>query len=73
MVSHGAWPKGAGTPSEHDLLGTVIPSRSAARNLVDRDLAAYPDDWLPVLRPLPSEPSELDEWRDLFDLLAPGG
>ena len=72
MVSHGAWSAGADMPSGHDLLGTVLPSRSDTRNLVGADLAAFPDDWLPVLRPLPSQPSELDEWRDLFRLLAPG-
>ena len=71
MVSHGVWPAGADGPSDHDLLGTVLPSRSGARDRVDNDLAAYPDRWLPVLRPLPSQPSELDEWRDLFRLLAP--
>ncbi|TML12973.1 MAG: LLM class flavin-dependent oxidoreductase [Actinobacteria bacterium] len=71
MVSHGVWPADARSSSERDLLGTVLPSRSGARDLVDADLAAYPDNWLPVLRPLPSQPSELDEWRDLFRLLAP--
>ena len=53
-------------PSRHRL-----PSRSDVRNLIGADLAAFPDDWLPVLRPLPSQPSELDEWRDLFNVLAP--
>ena len=72
MVSHGAWPKGADAPSGRDLLGTVLPSRSDVRSLLVADFAAYPDEWLPVLRPLPSQPSELDEWRDLFRLLAPG-
>jgi hypothetical protein len=72
-VSHGAWPANADAPATRDLLGTVLPSRSGVHNLIDADLAAYPDDWLAVLRPLPSEPSELDEWRDLFQLLAPGG
>jgi hypothetical protein len=70
MVSHGVWPAGADRPSDHDLLGTVVPSRSGARSRVDTDLAAYPDRWLAVLRPLPSQPGELDEWRDLFRLFA---
>ena len=73
MVSHGVWPAGAGTPTEHDLLGTVLPSPSDTRSLIDADLAGYPDDWLPVLRPLPSQPNDSEEWRDLFVLLAPGG
>jgi hypothetical protein len=59
-------------PSERELLGTVLPSRADIHSRVDSDLAAYPDDWLPVLRPLPRPPSELDEWRELFQLLAPG-
>ena len=71
MVSHGVWSTDARSPGERDLLGTVLPSRSGARDLVAADVAAYPDNWLPVLRPLPSQPSELDEWRDLFRLLAP--
>jgi hypothetical protein len=73
MASHGAWPADAALLTERDLLGTVLPSRSGVRNLIAADLAAYPHDWLPVLRPLPAQPSELDEWRDLFRLLAPGG
>ena len=73
MVSHGAWPAGADMPGGHDLLGTVLPSRSDVCILVGADLMAFPDNWLPVLRPLPSQPSELDEWRDLFQLLAPPG
>ena len=73
MVSHGAWPAGGAMPSGHDLLGTVLPSRSDVRNLVAADLAAFPGNWRPVLRPLPSQPSALDEWRDLFQLLAPTG
>jgi Luciferase-like monooxygenase len=70
-VSHGAWPAGADMPAARDLLGTVLPSRSDVHRVVDADLAAYPDEWLPVLRPLPSRPGELDDWRDLFDALAP--
>lgn len=73
MVSHGAWPADADPPSGRDLLGTVLPSRSDVTDLVDADLALFPDNWRPVLRPLPSDPSALDEWRDLFQLLAPGG
>ena len=73
MVAHGAWPANATSPCGRDLLGTLLPSRSGVHDLIDADLAAYPDDWLPVLRPVPTQPSELDEWRDLFQLLAPGG
>jgi alkanesulfonate monooxygenase SsuD/methylene tetrahydromethanopterin reductase-like flavin-dependent oxidoreductase (luciferase family) len=73
MASHGAWPANSAPPSARDLLGTVLASRSGVPELLDADLAAYPVDWLPVLRPLPAQPSELDEWRDLFRLLAPGG
>jgi hypothetical protein len=73
MVSHGAWRADADPPPERDLLGTALPSRAAVHKLVEADLAVYPDDWLPVLRPLPSLPSDLDEWRDLFRLLAPNG
>lgn len=72
MVSHGAWRADADMPTERDLLGTVLPSRSTVRGLIAADLGAYPEDWIPVLRPLPSRPSDLDEWRDLFRLLAPG-
>jgi hypothetical protein len=72
MVSHGAWPADGTMPSERELLGTVLPSRAGIHDRIDTDLAAYPDDWLPVLRPLPRAPSELDEWRELFQLLAPG-
>ena len=71
MVSYGVWRRDADVPSGPDLLGTALPSRSEVRNLLSADLAAFPDDWLPVLRPLPSQPSELDEWRDLFNVLAP--
>ena len=73
MVSHGAWPADADPPGARDLLGTVLPSRSGVHDAVEADLAAYPDDWLAVLRPLPSRPTELGEWRDLFRLVAPGG
>ena len=72
MVSHGVWPKESGMPGERELLGTVLPSRSDSRRRLDADLEAYPHDWLPVLRPLPSQPNALDEWRDLFQLLRPG-
>ncbi|HUP72780.1 MAG TPA: hypothetical protein VM282_07005 [Acidimicrobiales bacterium] len=72
MVSHGVWPGDADIPDERDLLGTVLPSRSGAHDRVDTDLAAYPAHWRAVLRALPSQPNELDEWRDLFYLLAPG-
>jgi hypothetical protein len=71
MTSHGAWPQDADPPNGHDLLGTVLASRDGALDVVNADLAAYPDEWLPVLRPLPSRPGDVDEWRDLFDLLAP--
>ena len=54
MVSHGAWRAGADVPTERCLLGTVLPSRSAVRGFIADDLGAYPEDWLPVLRPLPS-------------------
>jgi hypothetical protein len=73
MVSYGVWPRDADVPSGRDLLGTALPSRSDVRKLVAADLAAFPDDWRPVLRPLLSQPSELDEWRDLFTVLAPRG
>jgi hypothetical protein len=72
MVSHGAWPAhDSSQPSAHELLGTALASRSDVHRAVDADLATYPDGWLPVLRPLPSRPGDLDDWRDLFDLLAP--
>ena len=72
MVSHGAWPADdVRTPSGPELLGTVLPSRADAPHLVAADLVAYPDDWRPVLRPLPRQPGELDDWLDLFRLLAP--
>jgi len=73
MVSHGAWPAhDVRGPDDHELLGTVLPSRSDTHKPVAADLAAYPDEWIPVLRPLPSQPGELDEWLELFHLLAPG-
>ncbi|MEO8692343.1 MAG: LLM class flavin-dependent oxidoreductase [Acidimicrobiales bacterium] len=73
MVAHGAWPANTPPPNGRDLLGTALPARSDVHDLIEADLAAFPDDWLPVMRPLPSQPSELDEWRDLFEVLAPGG
>jgi alkanesulfonate monooxygenase SsuD/methylene tetrahydromethanopterin reductase-like flavin-dependent oxidoreductase (luciferase family) len=73
MVSYGVWRRDADVPSGHDLLGTALPSPSDVRTLIAADLAVFPEDWLPVLRPLPSQPTELDEWCDLFTVLAPRG
>lgn len=67
MVAHGVTPGRDGAP---DLLGTVLPARDA-RAVLQADLAAYPADWLAVLRPLPPPPAALDDWREMFVALAP--
>jgi alkanesulfonate monooxygenase SsuD/methylene tetrahydromethanopterin reductase-like flavin-dependent oxidoreductase (luciferase family) len=69
MVSHGAWARDGAPPGHDRRLGSVLPSRTGTRAVVDADLAAYPSSWRPVLRPLPAQPDDLDEWRDLFGLL----
>ena len=71
MVSHGVWPAAAAPPPQRSLLGTVLLSREETGRRIAADLSAYPADWRHALRPLPTRPSELDEWLDLFRLLVP--
>jgi alkanesulfonate monooxygenase SsuD/methylene tetrahydromethanopterin reductase-like flavin-dependent oxidoreductase (luciferase family) len=71
MTSHGVWPANGQPPRAEQLIGTVVPSADAAHDTLLADLARYPDDWVPVLRPLPGRPDELDDWRALLRLFAP--
>jgi hypothetical protein len=71
MTSHGVWPANAQPPRADQLIGTVAPNAEAAHDTLTADLARYPDGWVPVLRPLPGRPDELDDWRALFRLFAP--
>ena len=68
MIGHGVTPR-----NPTDLLGTVLPEGREGRAVLDADLAAYPNDWLPVFRPLPARPDELGHWRNVFATLAPTG
>jgi alkanesulfonate monooxygenase SsuD/methylene tetrahydromethanopterin reductase-like flavin-dependent oxidoreductase (luciferase family) len=72
MVSHGAWPRDADPPDSEQLIGTVLPTETDPHQVLAADLARYPADWVPVLRPLPARPDDLEDWRALFRLLAPG-
>jgi alkanesulfonate monooxygenase SsuD/methylene tetrahydromethanopterin reductase-like flavin-dependent oxidoreductase (luciferase family) len=71
MVSHGAWPSGGGAPRRDQLIGTVLRGDADPHAALAADFARYPADWVPVLRPLPQRPDDLDDWRALFRLLAP--
>jgi hypothetical protein len=71
MVSHGAWPRDAAAPGVDQLIGAVLPTEAVAHEALEHDLARYPPNWIPVLRPLPARPDDLEDWRALFRLLAP--
>jgi alkanesulfonate monooxygenase SsuD/methylene tetrahydromethanopterin reductase-like flavin-dependent oxidoreductase (luciferase family) len=69
MASHGAWSRDGAAPRPDQLIGTVLRSGESTDALVD-DFGAFPADWIPVLRPLPARPDDLDDWRHLFRVLS---
>jgi hypothetical protein len=70
MISHGAWSANAAAPDAARLLGSVLRSREGVRAQVEADVKAFPPEWEYVLRPLPADVHDLEEWRDLFRVLA---
>jgi alkanesulfonate monooxygenase SsuD/methylene tetrahydromethanopterin reductase-like flavin-dependent oxidoreductase (luciferase family) len=73
MIAYRLWPADRVRPTPSQLLGTAVTAIETADVEVRDALAAWPAKWRHVLRPLPSDPRDIGETRDLLEVLAPKG
>lgn len=73
MVAYRMWPRDGSRPAPAQLLGSVVTAADRAVVEIGLALAVWPVGWRHVLRPLPANPRDLGETRDLFEVLTPIG